>query len=257
MNKIAVITGASRGIGQALAIELAARKIMVIAISRDEKQLQSLQALNKENIKIIAADITHEQDRNIILDALKNFKINFLINNAGIIHPIGPLHQATENEIKKLFETDLLAPIFLTNSLISYFHPEGGRILNITSVAAKEAVPGIVAYCAAKTAFNMWTAGLKLELPRHIVATTVIPGEVDTHMQGDLRGAPLSQFPLAAEFQAAKQHHTLIPATTCAKFLADILLDTTAEEFVNKNWNIYRDYHKHIPEPLNKKKLAK
>ena len=150
INKIAVITGASRGIGRALAIELASRKIMVIAISRDEEQLQSLQALNKENIKIVAADITHAQDRNIILDELKNFKINFLINNAGIIHPIGPLHQSTENEIKKLFETDLLAPIFLTNALIPYFHTEGGRILNITSVAAEEAVPGLVAFVQLK-----------------------------------------------------------------------------------------------------------
>ena len=103
----------------------------------------------------------------------------------------------------------------------------------------------------------MWTAGLKLELPPHLVAATVIPGEVDTHMQNDLRDAPLNQFPLAAEFQAAKQQNTLIPAAACAEFLADILLDTTAKEFVNKNWNIYQDYHKPIPEPLNKRKLAK
>lgn len=256
MNEIAIITGASRGIGHALAIELASRGVTVVAISRNTVALNELSSANPEKIQIITADITKERDQERILSTFCDQKINFLINNAGTINPIGALHKAAKHDIRQLFETNLLAPILLTNTLIPYFHQSGGRILNITSVAGNTVVPGVVAYCSSKAALNMWTAGLKQELPPHIVATDVIPGEVDTEMQQTLRSAPLAQFPLADEFKEAKQQNTLIPISICADFLADILLKTSPQEFSNKRWNIYQDYNKKIPQPLNKKKLA-
>ena len=257
MTKTAVITGASRGIGRALALELVSRELMVVAISQNEMLLQSLKESSSERIIIIAADVTTAVGQSNILETLQNIKLDFLINNAGTINPIGPLHKSSIQDIKRLFETNVLAPIYLTNSLIPNFHENGGRILNITSVAGDEAIPGILAYCASKSAFNMWTSGLKKELPENIIATDVIPGEVETSMQADLRQAPLDKFPLAVEFQEAKQQDTLIPAAVCAEFLADILLQTTPEVFSSKTWNIYCDYNKPIPLPLNKKKLAK
>jgi short-subunit dehydrogenase len=255
MSKVTVITGASQGIGRALAIELASRGLIVIAISRNKHALHDLESTYSQKIKPIVADITTDHGLEVILSILHGRKINFLINNAGVIQPIGLLHQAKKLEIKKLFETNVLAPILLTNALIPYFHDKAGRVLNITSVAANEAVPGVLAYCISKAALNMWTAGLKIELPAHIVAAEVIPGEVDTAIQGELRDSPIEQFPLCVEFQKAKQQHTLIPAATCAEFLADLLLNTTPEEFSSKRWNIYQDFHKPIPQPLNKQKL--
>lgn len=257
MAKISVITGTSRGIGKALALELAQRGLTVFAISQNENPLKDLQKLNPDKINIIPADITTDAGQAKIQAALQDVKIDYLINNAGIIHPIGLLHHASNNAIRKLFETNLLAPIFLTNSLISRFNAEGARILNMTSVAGDEAVAGIGAYCAAKAALNIWTATLKNELPSYIVSADVIPGEVDTDMQNDLRNAPIKIFPLATEFQEAKKQKTLIPASICAEFLANILLKTSPKEFSNKKWNIYHDYDKPIPQPLNKKKLAK
>ena len=256
MTQFAVITGASRGIGRALTLELTSRGLTVIAISQNETALQSLKALNPEKIKVISADITTVIGREKILNTLRDVKINFLINNAGIINPIGALHKASEIEIRKLFETNFLAPIFLTNAFIPHFHESDGRILNVTSVAADEAVPGILAYCTSKSALNMWTAGLKKELPSNIVAADVIPGEVATDMQGDLRSAPVDSFPLATEFKEAEKHGTLIRVAVCAEFLSDVLLKTTPEKFSSKKWNIYHDYNKPIPQPFNKKKLA-
>ncbi len=252
-----MITGTSRGIGHALTLELVNRGLTVFAISQNENALKDLQKFNPDAIKIISADITTQDGQEKIQTALHHMKIDYLINNAGIIHPIGLLHHASQHEIRKLFETDLLAPIFLTNSLISQFNTEGARILNITSVAGDEAVAGIGAYCAAKAALNIWTATLKKELPSYIAAADVIPGEVDTDMQGNLRNASKEEFPLAIEFEEAKKQKTLIPASICAEFLANILLNTTYKEFSMKKWNIYRDYDKPIPQPLNKKKLAK
>ncbi|HLX53704.1 MAG TPA: hypothetical protein VKR58_07170, partial [Aquella sp.] len=76
-------------------------------------------------------------------------------------------------------------------------------------------------------------------------------------MQQALRDAPVDQFPLATEFQQSKAMNTLISPKICGHFLAGILLDSTKDEFTQKEWNIYTDYKANpIPAPFNKDKLA-
>ncbi|WP_454781846.1 SDR family NAD(P)-dependent oxidoreductase [Legionella sp. WA2022007384] len=257
MSHVALITGASSGIGQALALELASQDITVIAIARNNDELLKLKDKNPDKIKIISTDITTDKGLNKIGAGLKGLKINYLIHNAGIIAPLGSLNEANPSDVKKIIETNLIAPILLTQNVLPFFTKQGGRILNITSVAAEKAVPGAGAYCITKSALNMWTQVLQTELPAEIVATDVIPGEVDTGMQKNLRECPVEQFPLATEFQEAYKEHTLIPPAVCADFLAFLLLKTTPDEFSAKRWNIYKHYPKEIPLPLNKEKLNK
>lgn len=256
MPAIAVITGASSGIGRALTLELVSRELIVIAIARNGEELGHLQKQFPDRIKIIPADITTEVGLNQITQGISNLNINYLVHCAGIVSPLGLLHEASSAALRTAIETNLLAPIVLTQALLPMFNKESGRILNITSVAAEEAVSGVGAYCITKSALNMWTRVLQNELPKHILATEVIPGEVDTSMQRDLREAPLEKFPLATEFQEAYRNETLIPAAACADFLADLLLKTGAKEYSGKKWNIYKDYHKEVPLPLNKDKLS-
>lgn len=255
MSQTAVITGASSGIGRALALELASRDLIVIAIARNVKELTELKNQFPDKIKIIPADITSEAGLDTIKLEIDGLSINYLIHSAGIISPIGLLHEALKADVRKILETNLLAPIVLTQILLPLFNKGAGRILNITSVAAEAAVSGVGAYCISKAALNMWTQVLQTELPKTIAVTEVIPGEVDTSMQKNLRDVPSEQFPLAIEFQEAFSKQTLIPASICAEFLADLLLNTEPEEFSGKKWNIYKDYHKAIPLPLNKDKL--
>ncbi|WP_131795002.1 SDR family NAD(P)-dependent oxidoreductase [Fluoribacter gormanii] len=255
MSEVALITGASSGIGRALALELASKDITVIAIARNDDELIKLRDKNPSKIKIITADITTDMGLIKIGEALNGLKINYLIHSAGIISPLGLLHQAKPSDVKKIIETNLIAPILLTQKTLPFFSKAGGRILNITSVASEQAVPGAGAYCITKSALNMWTQVLQTELPPEIVATDVIPGEVDTGMQKNLRECSVEQFPLAIEFQEAYREKTLIPPSVCADFLALLLLKTTPEEFSAKRWNIYKHYTKRIPLPLNKEKL--
>ncbi|KTD71167.1 MULTISPECIES: SDR family NAD(P)-dependent oxidoreductase [Legionella] len=255
MSQIAMITGASSGIGQALTLELVSQGVTVIAIARNNTELLKLKDKHSEKIRIIPADITTDESLKRIVNEIKNLKINYLIHNAGTISPLGSLHQAAADDIKKIIETNLIAPILLTQSVLPYFSTKDGRILNITSVAGETAVLGAGAYCISKSALNMWTRVLQIELPHGIVATDVIPGEVDTGMQKNLRECPVEQFPLAVEFQEAYQEKTLISPAVCAEFLAFILLKTTPKEFSEKRWNIYKHHTKPIPLPLNKEKL--
>lgn len=244
MQKIAVVTGASSGICRALTLELASRGIYVIAVARNKQSLSEVKSKFPTNIEIIAADITTETGRASIIESVKSRHINYLVNGAGIIAPLMPLHDISEHDLRNIFETNLIAPILLTKQLIPVLNKsKSSRILNITSVAGKQTVVGAGAYCISKAGLDMWTRLLQVEQGNtSIITTNVIPGEVDTNMQQALREAQPEQFPLATEFQEAYAKSTLIKAETCASFLADILLNTINDEYTSKEWNIYRDY---------------
>jgi len=113
-----------------------------------------------------------------------------------------------------------MAPLFLTTKLLPQLSKKS-RILNITSVAGQQAIPGVGAYCISKAGLNMLTLIQQKELQEYgVISTRVIPGEVDTAMQEDLRDASIIDFPLATEFQLAKKFHALIPPKICASFMS-------------------------------------
>jgi len=263
MDKIAVITGASRGIGYALALELAAKNISVVAIARSEEDLTNLKHQFPDRINIIVADLSAAAGRfKAIQEILRLGNIQYLIHNAGIITPIAPLQALSEEDIRQILETNLLSPILFTKQLLPSMNRES-RILNVSSVAAHQSIPGLGSYCISKAGINMWTNILRQELQENnIFVTSVIPGEVDTPMQQNLRDASFDYFPLVNEFNEAYRHDALIPATICASFLAWLLLDTTEEHFLEQEWNIYDESHhqywlrQKLPLPLNKQKIS-
>src|SRR5579863_7068839 len=127
MQQIAIVTGASSGIGCALSLELASRGICVVAIARNEDALTKLQQQVPDKIQIIAADITSKDGLDTIINKITNLKLNYVINCAGIISPLGPLNEAPENELRNIMETNILAPMFLTKRLIPFFCSSGER----------------------------------------------------------------------------------------------------------------------------------
>jgi benzil reductase ((S)-benzoin forming) len=261
MLKTAIITGASTGIGHAVSIELARRDIQVIAIARKEETLNKLRNEYPDQIQIIAADISCDKGRKNIAHSLEQTEINYIVHNAGVVSPLGELKNATESELRQIIETNLIAPMLLTNLLFSQLSKKHCRILNISSCSAYQASPGLGAYCITKAGLNMWAEILKLEFQKYgIEITTVVPGEVDTPIQKILREISPEIFPLATEFQKAAEHKTLIPGHLCALFLAWLLLHTTRDEYSHREWNIYDEiHHSHwlrekLPLPLNKLK---
>lgn len=263
MRKTSVITGASRGIGYALTLALAKNGDHVFAVARNEADLLELQSHSLENITVVVADLTTESGRAKLLAAIGETKIDYLVNNAAIIIPLEPLQQYSEVEIRRIFETNIISHMILTNALIRNL--VDGRILNITSVAAECAIPNLSGYCITKAAMNSWTAQLQLELAQyHIAVAGVIPGEVDTAMQGSLRDAPAESFPLSTEFQRAASEHTLISPHVVALFLKWLLKAVPEKDFQSTaSWNIYDKWHRQqwigshqLPLPLNQEKLG-
>src|SRR5437016_2743004 len=111
--KVALITGASRGIGYELACALAACDVMVIAIATNAENLKKLQDEHPDNIHTITADVCSPSDRDKILRevAAKYRKIDFFVNNAAIITPLGSLTKVTQEEFTKILTTNVIAPV--------------------------------------------------------------------------------------------------------------------------------------------------
>lgn len=133
MKKLAVITGASRGIGACLTQILAKNGIHVIAIARQEALLKKIQADNPDKITIIAADLTQEEERAHVFEQLSSQpSIDYMVHNAGLITPIAPLITLSEKEIRQIIETNLMVPMLLTKALVPQMKKKS-RILNVSS----------------------------------------------------------------------------------------------------------------------------
>ena len=261
MKKLAVITGASRGIGAYLTQALAEQGLDVIAIARHKACLESIKAQYPKQITIISADLSDAAGRTSIMSNISNHTaIDYLVHNAGLITPIAPLSNLTEENIRQILETNLIAPMLLTKQLLPSMNKKS-RILHISSPSGHQATAGLGPYCISKAGINMLTQIQRIELQvQDILSTYALPGEVDTDMQKELRETSLNNFPLATEFQRAKELQTLIPSEMSAAFLAWLLLETQDAEYGQKEWNIYDTSHHArwlktpLPSPINKNK---
>jgi len=259
MKQIAIVTGASRGIGYALTLELAKRGVNVIATARSTAELQTLQDHAKNQIQIVMGDIRSEVVLNQIERLLKksgNIDHLYLVNNAATPYPIASLEDIERNDFISSMQTNVEAPHSLAKKIKLKLSNSNGRILNITSYAGSHPTPGAGVYCMTKAAFNQLSDLMRLEWGKEIAVTRVIPGEVDTKMQEEVRNSthPIKEFALAT-----KENNLLISPDVCAAFLTWLLLDTQRDEFSAKEmWNIYDNtHHSHwkkegmkIPEPI-------
>ena len=116
--------------------------------------------------------------------------------------------------------------------------PEGGRVLNLSTRSAQETFPGLGLYCMSKHALRSVTRSLQLELAPRIAVTELIPGEVDTAMQADLRRPDQDSFPMAEFFRGNRSN--LIPSALAARFCHWVLTQTPEPQFTSETpWYIY------------------
>ncbi|EKD72826.1 MAG: short-chain dehydrogenase/reductase SDR [uncultured bacterium] len=246
MTKTIIITGASSGIGEALARHLAALNHNVIAVGRNKKALEELQKSYSQNIKIVVADITKNEDQLKINNALdaKDTGV-FLVHNAGVAAP-QMLVNLSEEEWDKHYLTNVKAPIFITKLLLPHLR-NGGRILNISTGLAHAALIGMTSYGVSKASLFMWKEYCNAELNSEgIVCGSAMPGVVDTRIQEELRKYNLDVFPSANIFRGFFQRDELLPPATAAKFLTWLLFEVKNEKFMKGDWDIYDvSHHQH------------
>jgi 3-oxoacyl-[acyl-carrier protein] reductase len=208
MNRTALVTGSSRGIGRAIALELAAsgHRVVVTCLketSRAEEVAEQIRAGGGEALAV-GADVTkNEQVRELADRVEKEFGgVDVLVNNAGIIKD-SLFAFLREEDWDRVLDTDLKGAFRVTKALLrGMLHKNWGRIINIVSVSGIAGHPGQANYSAAKGGLIAMTKALALELAtRGITANAVAPGLIDTeiiaHLKEDARKEFLGRIPMA------------------------------------------------------------
>lgn len=176
----ALVTGASSGIGLAIALELARKRHRVYAVARSEKALNDLRA-SHAGITPISLDVT---DREAAAAALDGLKIDVLVNNAGVMPPPGNFADMDLADIDTALEVNLSAVIALTRLIVPQMRNRGsGHILFTGSAAAHAVFSNMAVYSATKGAIACFAAGLRSDLsPFGIRVTEIVPGRVETQL---------------------------------------------------------------------------
>jgi 3-oxoacyl-[acyl-carrier protein] reductase len=212
-GRVAIVTGASKGIGAAVARALAAEgaAVMVNYSSGKEGAERLVSQITREGGKAIAiqADVSKAVDVKRMFDKTKEVfgSVNVLVNNAGVFQ-FDPFEAITEREFHREFDINVLGTILATQEALRYFPSGGGSIINISSVASENPVPNSCLYSATKGAIDTITKALAKELgPRNIRVNTVAPGLVDTEgnrssgfVGSEAGNAGASATPLGARF---------------------------------------------------------
>jgi short-subunit dehydrogenase len=243
MPKTIIVTGASSGIGKALAEHLAAFNHKVIAVARRKDMLEELLKLYPDNIKIVVADITKNEDRLKVKNAIDPNETGvFLIHNAGIATP-RKLAELSEEEWDQHYLVNTKAPIFLTKLLLTNLK-NGGRVLNISTGLAHNSMAAMSAYGVSKSALYMWKDYCNVELKDQAIAFgSAMPGVVDTAIQQEMRSYDSIRFPAVEAFKGFHQRDELLKPETVAKFLSWLLFKVERESFIKDEWDIYNVSH--------------
>ena len=208
-GKVAVVTGASKGIGAEIAKQLAAAGAAVVVNYSSSKEgadrvVASITAGEGKAVAVQANVARQEDVQRLFSEARKSFgKVDILVNNAGI-YEFAPLEAVNAEHFHKQFDLNVLGLLWATQEAAKQFGPEGGAIVNISSVVATLAPPTASVYSATKAAVNAITRSLAQELgPRRIRVNSVNPGMVETdglHASGiagsDFQKATEAQTPL-------------------------------------------------------------
>jgi 3-oxoacyl-[acyl-carrier protein] reductase len=208
-GKVAVVTGASKGIGASIAQHLAAEGASVVVNYASSKQgaERTVAEIVAKGGKAMAvqADVAKEADiQRLFSETKKAFgKLDILVNNAGI-YEFTPLENVTAEHFHKMFDLNVLGLVLATREAVKLFGSSGGSVINISSVAATSTPPTASVYSATKAAVDAVTRSLAKELgPKKIRVNSINPGMVETEglhssglSTGDFRNQLEAQTPL-------------------------------------------------------------
>jgi len=208
-GRVAVVTGASKGIGAGIAVHLADEGAAVVvnyATSKDGAD-RVVSTITKKGGKAVAvqADVASKTDIARLFDETQAAfgRLDVLVNNAGV-YDFSPLEEVTAEQFHRLFDLNVLGLLLTTQEAVRRFGPDGGSVINISSVVATAAPANFSVYSATKAAVDAITRSLAKELgPRKVRVNAINPGMVETEgtqaqglSEGELRKLVEAQTPL-------------------------------------------------------------
>ena len=185
-NKLALITGATSGIGLETAKIFASRQIDLIICGRRKERLESLRNELGQVVKVdvLAFDISKPHEVKNAFLSIQSLvpNIDILVNNAGNAHGLGPIDKGDMHDYEKMINTNLKGLLYVSQEIIpAMVNKKSGHIVNIGSIAGKEVYPKGNVYCASKSAVDALGKAMRLDLAEHqIKVSNVNPGLVET-----------------------------------------------------------------------------
>jgi benzil reductase ((S)-benzoin forming) len=226
---VAIVTGHTRGLGAALADTLLSLDTDVLAISRNRNA--ELAARYPGKLQEVQLDLSDLDALNgwLAQDTLRSFLAPadrvLLVNNAGLLAPVGPLADQDAGAIARAVSVNVAAPLMLAAAFAAQSAGIADRrIAHISSGAARNAYPGWSIYCATKAALDHHARAVALDDNHGLRICSIAPGVIDTDMQAEIRGTGLDRFPMRERFDALKRDGQLATPEASASKLIDYLL---------------------------------
>ncbi len=234
----AILTGHSRGLGAALARTLLERGIFVLGIARSPNT--GLATAFPQRLQEVPLDLSDSQALRDWLDSsgpagfVAGADTALLINNAGMLQPVGPLGMLDPTTLTRAIQVNLGAPLLLANAFVATTHHcADRRIVHVSSGAARNPYAGWGSYCASKAALDHHARATALERIPGLRIASLAPGVVDTAMQAEIRASSVEQFPQKARFEGLKKSGQLASPEAAAERLVDYLLGEQFGEVVD------------------------
>jgi NAD(P)-dependent dehydrogenase (short-subunit alcohol dehydrogenase family) len=242
VKPVIVVTGASRGLGAAIARWLGTAGAHVVLTARTPADLERTAAEIRPQggeVLVLSGDMADlEFCRRLAQKSEAHFgRLDALVNNAALVEPLATVQEADPAAWVHNLAVGLAGPFYLTQAALPLLRKYGGRVVNVSSGAAQTALPGASAYCATKAALNHFTRVLAVEEPR-VTCLAVRPGVVDTRMQQVLRTPGSGKLPEAqvAYYQQLKDDQRLEPPDVPGRAIAWLALEAPREwsgDFLN------------------------
>ena len=217
-DQVAIVTGAGRGIGQAISLLLADAGASVVLVARSADEINSVADQIKRrggNALAIPTDVSDagQIDHLLVLTMRAFGRIDILVNNAAVVSPLGKVWETSPAAWSKLIKINVVGPYLCSRVILPHMIDRGsGRIINVSSGVADRGVEGLSAYSASKAALERFTETLALEIAQTGVKVSAFrPGIVDTAMQVELRETPDYLFPRASQWQTWHDDQQLRP----------------------------------------------
>ena len=232
-KSLTIISGATRGLGYAMAEHLARQGGHLITLNRQPvPELAALAQEHKTELTEVIVDLVDaaaleqaaEQIIKVLQDAPKVSSYR-LIHNAGVVAPIEPADALTDIEtIRTAFDINITAPIYLTGHFLAATRDSADRrVMLISSGAGRHPYGSWAVYCATKAAMDRYAEVLATENHPHLRVSSMAPGVIDTGMQAQIRQTPKEKFPAVDRFEDMHRQGVLNPAHACAQTLLTAL----------------------------------
>lgn len=225
----AIVTGHSRGLGEGIAAELLARDVPVLGISRHGNAALAKRftgALVEHALDLSdPAAVMRWLDTGRMREFLAGAARPVLVNNAGLLQPIGPLQSQQPDAVWRAVAVNVGAALTLSAAFVRATDTaRDRRVLQISSGAGRKAYAGWSVYCATKAALDQHARCVAMDATPRLRVCSLAPGVIDTDMQAEIRGSTDELFPERERFVAMQREGTLRSVARVATLAVDLLL---------------------------------